>query len=319
MTGAAGFVGARLVQALLDRGCQVTALLRTGGRDLPLEHARLRRVHRILPDLGALDELGQPSVIYHLAAAVDPAVADDEALCRASNTDATEGIGRWALELGSKLVFTSSVAAMGFYDAPGGVDETAECRPTSHYGKSKLAAEAVLDRLREDGLAAAILRPPTVYGPGERYNFLTLTRAIARRRFFLVSGGRSHLSLLHVDNLVAALLLLSDPRDEGLVLVADGAPVRWQQVAASIAQALGRSPRFVSVPEPLARLGCRCTEPIFHRLGRPAPLSSARLRTVTADFGFRIDRLQDLGYRPVYAMQEGIDQTIAWYRANDLL
>lgn len=319
VTGAAGFVGSALVGALLDRGFVVHAVVRPKGRSPSLRHPRLRVVPCELPDLGALAGLPAPGVVYHTAAVVDPGRLDDEALCQRVNTEAAAGLARWALEQGSQLVFTSSIAAMGFYDAPSGVTEASACRPVSAYGRSKLAAEQQIEALREQGLCAAIVRFPTLYGPGDRYNFLRLTRAIHRRRFVLFGGGHNRMALMGIDNAVAVLLCLGRSKAQGLYLADDGDEQTWRDITGHIGRALGQSGWIPSVPLVAGKLAARLGDGLGAWLAVEAPLTTSRLDTLTVDMGFCIDRLRSAGYRPVRSTKQAIDLTVAAYRRAGLL
>lgn len=319
VTGAAGFVGSSLVSALLDRGFIVHAIVRPKGRSPSVRHPRLRVVPCELPDLGALVGLPAPGVVYHAAAVVDPSKLEDEALCQRVNAEATTGLARWALDHGSHLVFTSSIAAMGFYEAPAGVTEASPCRPVSAYGRSKLAAEHQIEALGERGLSAAIVRFPTLYGPGDRYNFLSLTRAIQRRRFVLFGGGHNRMALMSIDNAVAALLCLGRAKAQGLYLADDGEEQTWRDVTGHIGRALGQSGWIPSVPLVAGKLAARLGDGLEAWLAVQPPLTTPRLNTLTVDMGFRIGRLRSAGFQPVRSAKQGIELTVAAYQRAGLL
>ncbi len=319
VTGAAGFVGEALVRELTRRGATVWAATHRGGRPLAMAHPRVRGLAIELPDLQPLRSLPPPAVVYHLAATVDPSLYDDPTRCGQVNVVGSAALGRWALERGSHLVVVSSMAAMGSYDAPGGVDEASPCRPTTVYGQSKLEAEQALTALVPEGLALTILRPPTLYGPEDRYNFLALTRAIARRQFVLFGGGANRFGIMHVDNLVAALLTVGAGGKEGLFLAEDGEEATLAQVARRISLGLGRTGWIPRLPEWSGRLAVSAIEPACGALRIEPPLSRARLRTLTTDFGARIDRLRRAGYQPRIGMSQAITATIVGYRERGLL
>jgi nucleoside-diphosphate-sugar epimerase len=319
VTGAGGSVGSALVAELLGAGESVIAAVRPGGRPPPPATERLRVVSIDLPDLAALADLPAPRAIFHAAAVVDPAQAASPVVCQQVNAEGTRRLAEWALQRGSRFILLSSIAAMGFYDAPGGVDEGAACRPTTPYGRSKLAAEEAVLELVGRGLDAAIVRPPTLYGPRDHYNFLALTRAIARRVFVLIGGGGNRMPIMSVDNLVAALRAVDASGAQGVFLAADRDHTTLRDIAAAIARGLGRSGAIPSAPRWLAHAGAAVLEPLCGLVGVAPPLSHARVRTLTVDFGFRLDRLRMVGYRPPLSMEAGIATTVAAYAAQGLL
>lgn len=319
VTGAAGFVGSALVHELLRRGREVLAVVRRGGRPLPLAHRRVTEVAVELPDLGGIAHCPAPRVIYHAAAVVDPRCCADPAQCQQVIVEGSTALGRWARERGSRLVMVSSMAAMGLYHAPEGVDERSPCRPLTPYGGAKYAAERQLTALSEKGLSLTVVRPPTLYGPEDRYNFLALARAIARRAFVLFGGGANRFGVMHVDNLVAALLTVGEQGCEGLFLAEDGEEATLAQVAGAISRALGRTARLPSLPRWTGRACAATVESLCGVVGTRPPLSRARLRTLTTSFGARIDRLQAAGYRQRLPMERGIQTTIAAFRRRGVL
>ena len=319
VTGAAGSVGSALVAELLRRGEDVVAAVRPGGRALRVTDPRLRVVALDLPDLDALAAVPAPRVVFHAGAAVAPALAADPARCERVNTEGTRRLAAWAHARGSRFVFVSSIAAMGFYDAPGGVDEAAACRPVTAYGRSKLAGEQAIAALMERGLHAAILRPPTLYGPDDHYNFLALVRAIARRYFVLIGGGANRMPILAVDNLVAALLAVDASGATGVLLAADDDATTVRDIAVAIARGLGRSGFVPRIPIWAARAAAALLEPLCGAIGVTPPLGRSRVRTLTVDFGFRLDKLRAAGYHPVTSTGAGVANTVAAYARQGLL
>lgn len=319
VTGAAGFVGSALVRTLLERGEHVIAVTKTYGRKLELEHPSLNKIALELPDISALLAVTPPKVIIHAAAVVNPKEAEDAQRCQAVNTAGTLALGEWALSIDARFIYVSSIAAMGFYSAEAGVDENSPCKPTSIYGRTKLAGETALFELKARGLKLAIIRPPTLYGPEDSYNFLALTLAIKKRRFVLFDGGRAPMSIMSVKNLIAALVVLSECEAQGVFLAADGEPTSLREIAGIISQALGRKTQIPSVPKWLGYLVASVIEPLCLGLGVRPPLSWSRMRTLTNSFGLNIDRLRKIGYQPVENYIQAIQATVAGYRRRGLI
>ncbi|HRP08007.1 MAG TPA: NAD(P)-dependent oxidoreductase, partial [Gemmatimonadales bacterium] len=209
VTGATGFVGSRLVSQLLEQGHQVTALVRSLERAAPLAERGARLVLGDLADTEAIGSasLGQDVVLH--SAAMTGAV--NEAEFMAANRDGTRRIVEAAIETGvPRLVLVSSAAAGG-PSQPGtprtGIGETDA--PVTMYGRSKLASELVV---RDAAIDWTILRPPTVYGPGDTANLHSVFRAARRFGTAPVFGdGSQEVSLIHVDDLAAAIIAAAVP------------------------------------------------------------------------------------------------------------
>lgn len=170
-------------------------------------------------------------------------------------------------------------------------------QPRDAYGQAKHLAEQGLAGLR--GLEPVVLRPPLVYGPRVKANFLALLRAVDRGWWLPLATIRNRRSLLYVGNLVDAIARCL----EGAVVrktyaVTDGAPVSTPELCRAMARALGRPARLFPFPQRLLGL---------------APGLSALTESLEADdAAIR----EDLGWRPPFSFQEGLRLTAEWYRAR---
>jgi nucleoside-diphosphate-sugar epimerase len=170
-------------------------------------------------------------------------------------------------------------------------------RPDDAYGRAKSIAEQAL--LQLEGLEAVILRPPLVYGPRVKANFLALLRAIDRGWPLPLASVRNRRSLVYVGNLVDAILrCLSGPAAGRAYAVSDGAPVSTPELCRAIARALGRRARLFPFPPALLRLA-----PGAARLVESLEADDAALRA-------------ELGWRPPFTFDQGLRLTAEWYRAR---
>ena len=159
--------------------------------------------------------------------------------------------------------------------------------PDDDYGRAKLAAEQAISKH-----GAVILRPPLVYGPRVRANFLALMRAIARGWPLPLASIENRRSLVFVGNLCDAIIAcLESPAAGGKTLgVADGAAISTPALCRAIGVALGRPARLFPFPTAL--------------------LPSERL---TGSLVVDDAELRALGWRPPFSMGEGLRLTAAWY------
>ncbi|HSB55376.1 MAG TPA: NAD-dependent epimerase/dehydratase family protein, partial [Gemmatimonadales bacterium] len=201
VTGATGFVGSHLVDALRQRHVEVTALVRSAAKARSLEGHGVRLVSGDLHDAKALERAAAAQdVIFHVAGLV---AARNEAEFLRTNREGTAGLLEAATRAGARrFVLVSSMAAGG-PSAPGRPRTGAESpQPVTAYGRSKLAAEELV---RASGVPWTIIRPPMVYGPGDR-EVLKVFR-LARLGIAPVFGaGTQELSAVHGADLARALV-----------------------------------------------------------------------------------------------------------------
>jgi nucleoside-diphosphate-sugar epimerase len=165
---------------------------------------------------------------------------------------------------------------------------------------------------------AVILRPPGIYGPGSRADYVqNVVRKIARRRFAFIGDGRARRSWIFVENLVDAIVSAVDGGvPMGTYLVDDGAPVEQRELAGSIARALRVPARFLHVPVPLARVLALSLERTSRVLGVAAPLTLRRVRFLSEGFPLDTGRLRATGFVPSWSFDRAIDETVRWLRGH---
>jgi nucleoside-diphosphate-sugar epimerase len=187
----------------------------------------------------------------------------------------------------------------------------------SDYAASKRAGEAaVLDAL---GSRATVLRPPAVYGPGDRETLLFFQ--LARMRCVpLLAGPEARLAMMHVRDLARLIVALAASTPRGAVLAgADGRPegYRWDELLGTAARAVGNlEPRFVRVPQPLLG-GVALVGDLSRAMGVASMLSSQKLRELRhPDWSVPMAELVlPKGWAPEFDLDTGFADSVAWYRA----
>lgn len=309
LTGATGFLGWHLAEAFVAHGWEVRAIVRRGSRK-PLPEG----VARIEADLTA-DDLARAcvgtDVVVHNAALIR---APSQAAFDAVNVGGTRAAAQAARQGGARLVLISSQAAGGEGTIDSPRREVDAPQPVNAYGRSKLAAEQVL-RAAGD-LSWTILRPCAVFGPRDR-GFLPLFR-MARRGLFLVpSRAETFFTLIHVADLVRAVVLAADSeRTVGETLfVGHPSPRTGTDLLRAIAAAEGRpfTPRRVP---PAIFSGAASLGDLAWKFGVTPLVDSGRLRELhAAGFVCSVDRIrQVLGFEAEIPLEEGIARTSRWYR-----
>ena len=303
VTGATGFVGSALVPALAAAGHRVVRAVRTDPAPGDLTVPDLCKWSPSSRELAGLD------CIVHLAArthVMDESVADSLARYRALNVEATLKLARAAVDCGvRRFVFMSSVKVNGERTFERPFTEQDAPRPEDAYGISKWEAEQALrEAAAGSRMDVAVLRPPLIYGPGVKGNFLRLLRAVARGMPLPLASVRNRRSLLYLGNLVDAIVSCIDhPAAAGKTyLVADGADVSTPGLIRAIAGALSKPARLVPFPPPLLKAAAAL-------LGKTE--TAARLIGSLQVDASCIRR--ELGWRPRCSLAQGLGQTAEWY------
>lgn len=297
ITGGTGFVGGRLIAAAAAAGHEVQALTRRFMRP----RTGMSWVQGTLDDHAALDALvaGTDAVI-HVAGILKSRSAEEFEKCNVAGTKAV--VDAAAAAGVERFVHVSSLSAR----------EPA----LSLYGASKARSEEVV---RASGLAYAIVRPPAVYGPGDKET-LELFKMAERGLVFLPAQGR--LSVIHVDDLGRLLLALADPGvPAGLeVEPDDGRFGGWthREFGDALAAAVGRKAACIPVPGGLLRFAGRIDELVRG--------DAAKLTRDRASYFSHPDWVVTPGLAPpagLWAPQiptaEGLAATANWYRSRDWL
>jgi UDP-glucose 4-epimerase len=301
ITGAAGFVGRALCGQLAAAGHAVMPTVRCRA-GIPNEV--------VVGDIGRSTDwrmaLEGCNAVVHLAARVhmmrDDA-QDSVALYREINTEATLNLALQAADAGVKrFVFISTIKVNG-EGRDAAYRETDVPAPLDAYAISKREAEQGLQRIaRETGLEVVILRPPLVYGPGVKANFLRLMQIIQRGWPLPLGAIRNRRSLLYLGNFVDAIQVCIEHPDAAgqTFLLDDGEPVSTPDLIRALARAMGRPARLPAVPVGVLELAGAL-------LGKRAAV--ARLAgSLYVDNSLIRSRL---GWTPPFTMEAGLAATVA--------
>jgi len=312
VTGSTGFVGRALCARLIADGWAVRATVRGLSATSALPAGTAPFATGELDRSTPWDEaLAGAEVVFHLAARVHimrEEAVDPVAEYHRVNVEATGHLARRAVGAGvARFVFVSSAKVHG-EGREAAYTEDDEPRPADPYAASKLHAEQELGAVASGtGMRAAILRPPLVYGPGVRANFLQLLRAVDRGVPLPLGAVTNQRSLVGIDNLVDAMVACAvRPMDaDRTFLVADGQDVSTSGLVRALSVALGRPPRLLSIPPSLIRATAR----LLHQ--------SAAAGRLLGSFAVDSSRIRrELSWTPPAALADGLARTVAWYRSS---
>jgi UDP-glucose 4-epimerase len=281
VTGASGFIGSALVPRLAARGHEVVALDRAATGELSAS-----------TDWRGL--VADAEAVVHLAALAHRRGVDPRRL-QAVNVDAARELGRAAAAAGARLVFMSTVKVLGEQTVAAPFEESSPLAPQDAYARSKADAEGALRDIAN--LKLTILRPPLVYGPGVKANFLALLRAIARGWPLPLASVDNRRSLVFAGNLADAVARCVEvPQAAGKTfLLADGRALSTPALCRALGTALARPARLFRFPPALLE----CVPPL-RKLTRSLEVDDSAMR-------------QALDWQPPCTFEQGIALTAQWY------
>jgi dihydroflavonol-4-reductase len=324
LTGGSGFIGSNLARTAIAKGHAVRALVRRTSVRTGLERMGAQlATGDLFTGEGVEEALEGIDCVLHLAGATKARTTQELYRC---NTEATRVViaAVAAAAAPPRFVYCSSLAAAGPTTVGKPRCEALEPTPVSDYGRSKLAAEMVI-RKYADRVPCVIVRPPIVYGPNDR-EFLPALLPMARFGLVLKTGfGPKHYSLVHVDDLCGGILaaaekgrtLSSEDMSQGVYFLSDGEEYSWEDFCKTLAAALGKGPpRIISLPEVVsyaAVLGARAQAALR---GTVAMFSIDKVREMRCEAwtccSHRAEN--EIEYRPIVPLENGLRRTIDWYR-----
>lgn len=325
--GASGFIGSHVVERLRTRGLPVRAVSssgrwRWGTAPEGIEWASLDL--RAVAERDRLEALVRGSTtIVNLAGTLHrPGIS--EGSLRELHVDAVRRVlsaaRSAARDRAVRVVHVSTTGVLG-PTGPDPRDETAEPHPTTPYEATKLEGEREALAGRGDGVEVVVVRPGLVYGPRDLH-LLPLFRSIDRGLFRPVAGGRARWQPIHVRDLSRGIVAAIDGDDlDGEVFhLAGKEVVEIAELARRIATLLGTRVRGPGLPYGAAMAAGAALELGLRPFGIDPPLSRMRVRTMTADRVYRIDRARrKLEFEPETSLDDGLAETVDWYREHGYL
>jgi nucleoside-diphosphate-sugar epimerase len=321
ITGATGFVGSHVAEACAARGLAVRTLARPTSDTSLLERLGATVFRGDLTDAGLVREaVAGADVVIHCAAKVGDwgPVAE----YRRVNVEALRGL----LEAckGRSLHRFVHLSSAGVYPARHhyGTDES-QPLPDNHidgYTQTKVEAEQLaLHYHRDHGVPVVVLRPGFIYGPRDRTLLPLLVEALRAGKLRYLGAGKRALNTIYVGNLVDAIFLAIElPQAVGQAYnLTDGNGMTKERFIEAVADGLGLVKPKQVLPAWLARMVAAVLlwRARHADLRTAPPVTPARLKFLLLNLDFSIDKARrELGYRPRVGFDQGMQETMAWYR-----
>ena len=321
ITGASGFVGYHLIEEALSNNLEVFAAVRKSSNVTHLKNLHITLTYPNFSNVDALRQEIADNNYQYIIHAAGLTRANGQAAFNAVNVNYTVNLAKAAADVPGfkKFVFVSSLAALGPLSALTGIITDNQLpQPVTAYGISKLLAEEKLKAI--DNLNYTILRPTAVYGPRDTGIYLAL-KQFAKGMEPYIGNMQQKLSFIYVKDLARACikaLFTGQPKAYNL---SDGNFYDRYELADTTKNILGVKTVKFHLPVNFVKIIAGVAE-IIGSVRRQTPiLNTEKLKELTAINWFCAieEARQDLGFYPAYNLQTGLNETIAWYKANNWL
>lgn len=306
-TGANGFVGYFLCSELSAKGYRVIAATRGNQNEQLACHEHVSK--DINQETSWGNELIGVDAIVHLAGrahVLKETEKDPLSAFRKVNVLGTLNLAAAAANAGvKKFIFISSVGVNGYLSFEKPFREIDTPKPHNAYSMSKLEAEnELIKTFRYTSLEVVIIRPPLIYGPHVKANFLRLLKLISKGIPLPFSNVDNLRSLVSLDNLTSLIIeCLTNPFASGQTFfVSDGNDFSTPSLIKEIANTMGKKAYLFPFPQLL--LGC----------GASAAGLKKTYQQMCGNLQVDINKAKEiLGWSPPYTTQNGLKKTVEWY------
>src|ERR1041385_6545659 len=322
ITGATGFIGSHIAEALHRKGYQLRCLVRrtsdlTWLNKLPIEYH-----YGDLFDIDALRTAARDvDYIYHVAGLTKAKTKEEYFR---SNHLATKNILSAVADANPNLkrfIHISSQAAVGPSDPGKPIDEQTPFHPITTYGISKMEAEKECLKMM-DTFPITIARPPAVYGPRDKdvFEFFnTMNKGLQP----MIGFNDKTVSLIHVADLVKGTILAGE-RPEALrqtYFISSERFYKWKEIGEVTARVMQKKGLRLHIPVSLVYTIAAVSELFSMVTGKAVLLNWEKAKDIVQD-AWTADTSKakkDLGFRESFSLEEGVRNTVEWYREQGWL
>lgn len=321
VSGGTGFLGSHLVKRFEVDGHSVAALLRDPEKasGLPPE------TDRVVGDIAAAEPVrrlvSEADLVIHTVSNFRVASGPPESY-RRINVEGTRNLLQAAIDAGvRRFVHCSTIGVHGDVAVTPG-DENAPYNPGDLYQETKLEAEQLVrSRAGTSGTEIVVVRPCSMYGPGD-LRMLKMFRMLAKGRFFKVGPCRENFHAGYIEDVAEGFVrAATTPGIDGEVFIVGGEGfLPLDEYIDTAARVVGALPPKVRVPYGLMHGAAWACERLFVPLRVEPPLHVRRVRFFRNNRAFSIEKARRvLGFEPKVGLEEGMRRTVDWYRTKGLL
>ncbi len=334
ITGAGGFIGSHLAEEFRKYDYKVRCLLMENEDSKFLESIGCEIVYGDIRDKDSIERaIDGVDLVYHLAALprFDATIPEEEyyrvnvyavknmlEICRLKNVET--------------FIYVSSIEGRGITVDGKALTEDSPSNPRNIYGKTKYLGEIVCKSyFLKYQMDVRIVIPPTTYGPREYLILQRIFKPVSKGFFVLFGKGDALIEFCYVKNMVKGMFLVYKKGEKGeSYIISDLSPYPFKKVIQEIGKQSGKKLFLVKIPVPIAYIIAFMFEvlskvfrfyPFYVKAtGRP-PFSRATLQWAvkSAIFCDISKAVKELGYQPDFSLEEGLKETILWYKKNNLL
>jgi nucleoside-diphosphate-sugar epimerase len=324
VTGATGFIGGHLIEELVNRNHQIRVIIRDKKKSELYYGKSIETCIADVTDPSSLNSLMEGvEIVFHLASIINSKIESYDVYFK-TNSLGTLNLLK-AVKLSSakikRFVFSSSVGVFGPLQSIPANEET-KCNPLNYYEKSKYEAEEIVrDTGKRLNVPVSIIRPSWVYGPSDTRTF-KLFRSINNRRFFIIGDGKTLIHPVYVKDVVQGLIRCAFEKNatNKTYIIAGNKAIMLQSLVEIIAKHLNRKIPRIRFPSWAAKKIAIGFEKIYGPFQKIPPISQRRLAFFSKNQAFDISKAKsEIGYQPEVDLDDGIMQTVKWYRGNNWL
>lgn len=317
LTGATGFIGARVARALAERGDAVRCLVRDPTRAGALADLGATLFEGDVTNRAVMDRgLEGADAAIHLAAVYDIGVVDEKAMTR-SNVEGTAVFVAAVTDAKTpRCIYVSTTVALGPVGEGIGDESTRNHGPfNSAYERTKTTAHMIATDAQQRGSRLMIVCPGYVYGPGDNGPGGRFLIDIARKRVPGLLMNPAWFSFVHVDDVVSGIIAALERGEPGATYVLSGEAASINAFAKRAAAAVGVRPPLLRFPAPLARITGILLDRVSRISGWVFPITRENVDTANGHrwLHSHMKATQELGWAP-RPLAEGLGETMRWVK-----